>query len=194
MTTIIASNILFYSLFLGYFVGGTSWGPRFQYTIIPLMLIPAAYRTIKIGLNKKMFYTLLIAGIFTQIPTIFVNSGQMLHTLQAELEKTSYMGAWELTAFTPQYSPIILGYMQITSAIKSSLGFQSVSLVLIDIRCANLGQISIGSIDYWDLWFTNIMRIGGSVILKLTVVSILLIELAAIVYLFKSLTTGAKDS
>lgn len=160
--SIIVFNLCFFSLVIGSFHSGYSWGPRFQYAIIPFFLIPVA---VYLDNNKTfIFKTLMVIGLLIQLPSVLVNSSLISRNLSYEIRNEILT-----TGFIPEYSPVIWGSYHIASAVSKSFGRENLRIPV------NNTYVSFKDIDFWDIWYFNVFRIveGNFLIKLLTIICIL---------------------
>lgn len=179
---IIVFNFFLYFSFKGFFMGGYCWGPRFQYAIVPFFLLPTVYFLQDSKIKYYIFIALLILGILIQLPSVLVNSSLVQHKMREYFNNKSELCEGlpfddiEVISVVPQFSPIVLGYYHIKSAINSSIGRESIKIPVSRYLGNDKSFISFESIDFWDIWFCNVLRImkNNLVIKILTIISIII--------------------
>ncbi|MHA1344686.1 MAG: hypothetical protein ACTSQG_11910 [Promethearchaeota archaeon] len=172
--SIIIINILLYSIVNYHSFGGSCWGPRYNYTLIPLFLIPVGvvldFKWDKNPSAEKdnkifIFKGLIILGILIQLPAILVNNSLMLHSYRDYYNKKlgiyknpppiNAFGDIEFITFMPRLSPVLWGYYQMGSAVSSSIGRESFKITTFYYD----DYFSLDKIDFWDIWFMNVFRV-----------------------------------
>ena len=188
---------LFFSCFI-YWHGDWSWGPRYLYIIIPFLILP-----ISTLLAEKTYLTwqksvkfLFVIGILIQLPSILLNNGDFIRFSQ-------YAGFERYRHTLPQYSPVVVGYVRIASALKRNLSGESIDypVIYLDINESRFyvtdeiaeGEdkttrvnVSLKGYDRFDIWMINAWRVvQGRLVAKyaLLLVSMLSISVPVIWYL-----------
>lgn len=163
-TGIILTNILFYSLIPSIYTFTFAWGTRFAFIILPILFLQIGFFLEK-NLHRKIiryiFKSLLGLGFLVQLPGILVNSAQLQHLFLDIFKRgEDFTLGFEQLTYNPNFSPIILGYYQIVSAFKNTfMNEHLVFPVYNTVRTKIESYIPLNNVDFFDLWFTNALKI-----------------------------------
>lgn len=124
--------------------GDLSWGLRYQYIILPLVVIPIG--TLLMSAKSRTYYRLsilcIVAGFIINLPPLLMNMADWYFCIDHIVGSGIY--------FNPLYSPVTGGWIQIFSSIQRYLYGNSLSLAIND------QLISLNGFDRIDIWYVNI--------------------------------------
>lgn len=199
MGCIVIINILYICVLARFFNGGLVWGPRYNLLSIPTLVLVAGSGIDfikRIRLRRYILVGVLVLGFLFQMPSVLVNSAQMT-------SRAITVIPLELVDFAPEYSPIVLGYYQICSAVTNAVAGHHLSIpVTYDTHAATLpfprplydNAIPLEGVDEFDLWFIHVFRYDFvSNYLKIFTVIILLGMIVTTIILGRKLLRKIKE-
>ena len=156
---IVVTHIIAISL-LPIWAGGTAWGPRYLFPIIPYMILPAGsileYLSVQHSRRQGSIVTLLVAlGFLVQIPSVLSYFGSWETIVFATFKITD-----EMFFFTPHLSTILGSWVFLLSACSRI--FMGHSLMY-PLQYAGLSYvIDLRGYDKINLWFIRIFSVSGT--------------------------------
>ncbi|MYF73670.1 MAG: hypothetical protein F4175_09940 [Gemmatimonadetes bacterium] len=156
---------------------GSSWGPRYLLPILPFCIFP-------LGVLADIKWTrrLTVLGFFVQLPAVLMNPYLFTHLVQDKKIGATIFAPHQMgdLLFSPNLSPIIGGYYQITSAICRLTTGQSLDYT-ISSGTERIVSASLKNYDLIDMWWVNVLRtniLSPTMTLALILVVICLIIIA----------------
>ena len=174
--SIIIPYFLFFS-FNSHWASNGVWGTRYFVPILGILFIPIGFLfekidDFKIKKYKNIVLTLIIMGIFVQLPSILMNFSAYERFLEKECPHSYYT-----RIPLPQYSQIFGGYYQLASGINRSLTGESLNFPLIIADIDDLENLtgrsdetlikysrgaiiwkSLEGYDWFDLWWIHVFK------------------------------------
>ena len=156
---------------------GSSWGPRYLLPILPFCIFPLGVLT-----EIKWIRRLTVLGFFIQLPAVLMNPYLFLHFVQDKKIGATIYAPHQIgdLLFSPNLSPIIGGYYQLTSAIHRLITGQSLDYT-ISSGTERFVSASLKNYDLIDIWWVNTLRtniLSPTMTLALILVVICLILIA----------------
>ena len=156
---------------------GSSWGPRYLLPILPFCIFPLGVLT-----EIKWTRRLTVLGFFIQLPAVLMNPYLFLHFVQDKKIGATIYAPHQIgdLLFSPNLSPIIGGYYQLTSAIHRLITGQSLDYT-ISSGTERFVSASLKNYDLIDIWWINALRtniLSPTMTLALILVVICLILIA----------------
>ena len=156
---------------------GSSWGPRYLLPIIPFCIFPLGVLA-----DIKWIRRLTVLGFFIQLPAVLMNPYLFTHFVQDKKIGAIIFAPHQMgdLLFSPNLSPILGGYYQITSAIHRLITGQSLNYT-ISSGTERFVSASIENYDLIDIWWVNVLRtniLSPTMTLALILVVICLILIA----------------
>ncbi len=156
---------------------GSSWGPRYLLPILPFCIFP-------LGVLADIKWTrrLTVLGFFVQLPAVLMNPYLFTHLVQDKKMGATIFAPHQMgdLLFSPNLSPILGGYYQLTSAICRLTTGQSLDYT-ISSGTERFVSASLKNYDLIDMWWVNILRtniLSPTMTLALILVVICLILIA----------------
>ena len=157
---------------------GSSWGPRYLLPIIPFCIFPLGVLT-----DIKWIRRLTVLGFFTQLPAVLMNPYLFTHFVQDKKIGAIIFAPHQMgdLIFSPNLSPILGGYYQITSAICRLTTGQSLNYTIAS-GTERFVSAPIENYDLIDMWWVNVLRTNilsptMTLALILVVISLILIAI-----------------
>ncbi|MYD60213.1 MAG: hypothetical protein F4W91_04170 [Gemmatimonadetes bacterium] len=156
---------------------GSSWGPRYLLPILPFCIFPLGALA-----DIKWTRRLTVLGLFVQLPAVLMNPYLFTHLVQDKKIGATIFAPHQMgdLLFSPNLSPIIGGYYQITSAICRLTTGQSLDYT-ISSGTERIVSASLKNYDLIDMWWVNVLRtniLSPTMTLALILVVICLILIA----------------
>ena len=156
---------------------GSSWGPRYLLPIIPFCIFPLGVLA-----DIKWIRRLTVLGFFTQLPAVLMNPYLFTHFVQDKKIGAIIFAPHQMgdLIFSPNLSPILGGYYQITSAICRLTTGQSLNYTIAS-GTERFVSAPIENYDLIDMWWVNVLRtniLSPTMTLALILVVICLILIA----------------
>ena len=171
---------------------GSSWGPRYLLPILPFCIFP-------LGVLADIKWTrrLTVLGFFVQLPAVLMNPYLFTHLVQDKKIGATIFAPHQMgdLLFSPNLSPILGGYYQLTSAIHRLIIGQSLDYTITS-GTERLVSASLKNYDLIDMWWVNVLRtniLSPTMTLALILVVICLI-LIAIYSARQALSSPSKGS
>ena len=157
---------------------GSSWGPRYLLPIIPFCIFPLGVLT-----DIKWIRRLTVLGFFIQLPAVLMNPYLFTHFVQDKKIGAIIFAPHQMgdLIFSPNLSPILGGYYQITSAICRLTTGQSLNYTIAS-GTERFVSAPIENYDLIDMWWVNVLRTNilsptMTLALILVVISLILIAI-----------------
>ena len=156
---------------------GSSWGPRYLLPILPFCIFPLGALA-----DIKWTRRLTVFGFFVQLPGTLMNPYLFTHFVQDKKIGATIFAPHQMgdLLFSPNLSPIIGGYYQITSAILRLTTGESLNYT-ISSGTERFVSASLKNYDLIDIWWVNVLRtniLSPTMTLALILVVICLILIA----------------
>ncbi len=156
---------------------GSSWGPRYLLPILSFCIFPLGALA-----DIKWTRRLTVLGFFVQLPGTLMNPYLFTHLVQDKKIGATIFAPHQMgdLLFSPNLSPIIGGYYQITSAILRLITGDSLNYT-ISSGTERFVSASLKNYDLIDIWWVNVLRtniLSPTMTLALILVVICLILIA----------------
>ena len=156
---------------------GSSWGPRYLLPIIPFCIFPLGVLA-----DIKWIRRLTVLGFFIQLPAVLMNPYLFTHFVQDKKIGAIIFAPHQVgdLLFSPNLSPILGGYYQITSAICRLTTGQSLNYTIAS-GTERFVSAPLKNYDLIDMWWVNVLRtniLSPTMTLALILVVICLILIA----------------
>ena len=184
--TALAIQLVFFS---SMFIRGSifSWGPRYIFPAVPLMVI-MLIGCLDSPVKRLSAFFLAVIGLLIQIPALLVNYSRYIFFVKDRLGLDEYM-----INFIPDLSPIKGTWLLLLSAISRITGGAAGDFIYTpDERLVAPLTASFQGYDFFDLWFINIIRFdpGYHMIVKVALAFICMVLIGASLSLASNIIRG----
>jgi len=194
--------LLFMTLFMVFFLffsiltiwyGDWSWGPRYLFPVLSFLIIPVSLFQLPEGELFRKLKVYLIIGILIQVPAVAMNFSDYIRF-------TEDNGIYSNRHFSPQFSPVLGGYVQFFSGINRLVTGKSLNYPITYARrpdgiefmpsygFTEFKKVNMATYDRFDFWFNNGWKIfNDKWIFKIALFFVLFGELFFVYLLWKKI-------
>lgn len=152
-----------------------SWGPRYLFTILPLLSVFLAEFISSSGnfARKAWLYVLAFGGFLVNVPSFFINTSKYLYFVKEKLMLDEYM-----INFIPDLSPLKGAWALFISAVQRLFSGESLTFTFSpDVRLGVIERAaSLQGYDVFDIWWINVLKVKPDfIVLTASVTAVLLV-------------------